>query len=217
LLVGDPNSPNNVAMVRGSGMVAYWRRGRSRVPYCGVFECRDAIGNQKLRDMEPPRHDDWNADLPEKGENRNTKKELDDHIIECVRALAPTSNEKTLVIPELSQYLPDDGESPEDAFDGPSSDGTGSHESFEQTPKAQAIPGRRMGRTPPTRPGGTTPGEGDIEAGGDAAGRDGGEQNDGTGGDKGTKGGGEEESGISGGEDGRTPVLAPNGFWGSKT
>lgn len=179
LLAGDSNAPNRVAMVRGTGMVIYQRRCHSRVPFYGVFECRSETGNRKLRDMEPPRHDDWNADLPEKGENRKTKKELVDHIIECVKAIAPVSTETTLVIPDLSQYLPDDSDSPEDGFDGPPTDGAGRNEGFDRTPQTQTIPGRHMCRIPP---------------------------NTGTGGDRGSESG-VGDSGTPDGDNGRTPVT----------
>jgi len=208
LLTGDADMPNRVAMVRGTGMVIYPRRGRSRVPYCGVFECRNEVGNQRLRTMEPPQHDNWDPDRPEKGANRKTKKELDDHIIACIRELAPVGTEKTLTIPDLSQYLPDDGDSPEDGFDGPQAVGTGKHESFDRTPKTQTIPGQHMGRKSPTQPGGASAGDGEIEGGGDEAGGDeGGGPNDDTGGTKGSEGGGGDDSGTPDGDQGRTPVA----------
>lgn len=203
-LSGDPNFPNHVAMVRATGMVVYHRRGRSRVPYCGVFECRNKAGNEVLRNMEPPRHNDWNPDLPEKCANRKAKKELDDLIIERIKALAPASTEKTIAIPDLNQYLPDDGDTPDDAFDGPPADGEGKTEGFDRTPKTQTIPGQDLSRKQATHPGGGTAGDGDGTSGDDDGGEGGGE-NDGTGGDKGSKGGG--EGGTAGGGGGRTPVT----------
>jgi len=172
-----------------------------------VFECCNPVGNKLLRDMEPPRHDNWDADLPEKGDSTKVKKELDSHIIEYIKALTPVSTETMLAISELDRYLPDDGDTPEDSFDGPSAEGIGKHESFDRTPKIQAIPGKAMDRKPATQPGGQSPGDGDLEAGGeDSGGDEGGPANDGGGGDRGSGGGGGEESGRPGGESGRTPV-----------
>ena len=54
LLTGDPALPKRVAMVRKTGMVIEYKRFNSRVEYCGVFECRNDVGNHRLRDMEPP-------------------------------------------------------------------------------------------------------------------------------------------------------------------
>ncbi len=166
-------------MVRKTGMVVYAKRFHSRVPFCGVFECRNDGGNRRLRDMEPPRHDGWDPDLPEKGNNLKTEREFTEHLRDCIRALAPVGTEKTLAIPDLSQYLPDDGDTPEDGFDGPSAAGDGRHENFDRSPKAQAIPGRPIGRKPPTRPGVASAGEGDEGAGGDGDGDEGGHRTEG--------------------------------------
>lgn len=209
MLVGDSsdsNLPNHVAMIRRTGMVIYHRRSRSNVPFCGVFECRNEKGNQKLRDMEPPRHDDWNGNLPEKGENVATKKELDEFIIKCVKSLAPVSTEQTVIIPDLSQYLPDDSDTPEDGFDGKPTDSDGKHESFDRTPKKQAISGRPLGRKPATQPGNKSLGDGDEDAGG-GEGETGGPPNSGDGGDRGSEGSAEDGSGGDSGDGGRVPVI----------
>lgn len=203
-LSGDPNYPNRAAMVRATGMVVYHRRGRSRVPYVGVFECLNEVGNEVLRQMEPPRHDDWNPDLPEKGANRKAKKELDDLIIDRIKALAPASTEKTIAIPDLNQYLPDDGDSPEDAFDGAPADGAGKEESFDRTTKVQPIQGQSMHKKQAAHPGGGGSGGGGGEGEGDDDGDTGGDSNDGDGGDKGSKGG---EGGSDGANGGRHPVV----------
>ncbi|VTT98818.1 Uncharacterized protein (Fragment) OS=Lysinibacillus fusiformis ZB2 GN=C518_4451 PE=4 SV=1 [Gemmataceae bacterium] len=204
-LSGDQAYPNRVAMVRATGMVVYHRRGRSRVPYVGVFECCNEVGNEVLRQMEPPRHDDWNPDLPEKGENRKAKKVLDDTINARIKGLAPASTEKTIVIPDLSQYLPDDGDTPDEAFDGPPADGVGKNESFDRKTKTQPIPGQNLAKKQPTHPGGGSSGAGDNSGEGDDEGDTGGDSNEGDGGDKGSKGGG--EGGAAGGSNGRHPVL----------
>jgi hypothetical protein len=206
LLVGDQNTPNQIAMVRNTGMVIYHRRVRGRVPCFGVFECRNPVGARLLRNMEPPRHDDWDGDLPEKGENRHLKREVDNFILDCVKALAPVSNEDTLAIPDLNKYLPDDGGTPEDGFEGPPAEGEGTVESFNRTPKAQKLPVSSSRPLPPTQRGGATSGDGDEGAGGSDSGDKGGEQNDGTGGDKGSEGGGGDGDGTAGGDDGCTPV-----------
>ena len=155
--------------------------------------------------MEPPRHDDWDKDLPDKNENTKTKKEFSDFIRECVKALTPVSTEKTITIPDLNRYLPDDGDSPEDAFDGTPA-GEKGQESFDRFPKVEKIEGRTVARAAPTKPGGNAPGEGDDGAEGDGAGDEGGEPNDTDGGDQGGSGGGSDGDGVPGGESGRSPV-----------
>jgi len=203
-LSGDQSYPNYVAMVRSTGMVIYARRGRSRVPYVGVFECCDKYGNEVLRQMEPPRHDDWSADLPEKGANRKVKKELDDLIIDRIKSLAPASTEKVIAIPDLNQYLPDDGDSPEEAFDGASADGEGKNESFDRTAKPQSIQGKSLPKKQALHPGGSSVGAGDESTDGDD-GDQGGDTNETDGGDKGSKGG-KDGNGAAGGSSGRYPV-----------
>ena len=206
LLPGDLEFPNQVAMIRRTGMVIYTRRTRSRVRFSGVFECRDPKGNAALRGMEPPAHDDWDANRPEKGASSKIKKEFDAHIIDCIRKLTPASTETALVIPDLSRYLPDDGDTPEDAFDGPPVDRPGSQESFDRTPKTLAIPGRSLGRLPPTIPGGTTSGEGGGDAGTDEPDEgEEGEQGDDSRQNDRNEGDGD-DSGPPGDEAGRTPV-----------
>jgi hypothetical protein len=54
-------------MVRKTGMVVFAKAFRSVVPFCGIFICKNEVGNKLLRDMEPPRHDVWDPDHPEKG------------------------------------------------------------------------------------------------------------------------------------------------------
>jgi hypothetical protein len=208
-LSGDPAYPNCVAMVRATGMVVYPRRGRSRIPYVGVFECRNDVGNEILRQMEPPRHDDWSPDLPEKGENRKVKKVLDETINARIKGLAPTTTEKTITIPDLSQYLPDDGDTPDDAFGGAAFDGVGAVENFDRHPNTKPIPGRLLPRKQATQPGAGSPG---IDESLDARGNDGEDEGDSgsdpnetDGGDKGSHGGG--EPGATTGASGRQPVL----------
>ena len=111
LLAGNPDLPKKVAMVRKTGMVIYQKMFRSVLPFCGVFLCRNDAGNVILREMEPPRHDDWDQDHPEKGSHRKTADEFSGYIRDCIKELAPVDNQKVLTIPELSQYLPDDDDS----------------------------------------------------------------------------------------------------------
>ena len=69
LLAGE-GLPKKVAMVRKTGMVIYHQSFRALVPFCGVFFCRNKHGNEILRDMEPPRHDAWDQNHPEKNAHR---------------------------------------------------------------------------------------------------------------------------------------------------
>lgn len=206
LIAGDLLYPKEVALVR-RGMVIKYRRFASLLPFVGLFQCTNKVGNEKLRQMEPPQHDNWDPDRPEKGENRKTEREFTEYIRECVKSLAPAITETILSIPGMSLYLPDDGDSPEDAFDGDPVGGDGTKEGLDRTPKITAIPGRKIPKAPPTTPGGATKGTGDAGADGDEAGDAGGESNDGDEGDQGGKGGSEDDSGDLHGDSGRTPII----------
>jgi hypothetical protein len=161
LLAGEQSLPKKVAMVRRTGMVIYQQPFRSLVPYCGVFLCRNETGNCLLRDMEPPRHDDWDSNHPEKNSHRKTFLEFTSFIRDCVQKLAPADNDKVLTIPDLSQYLPDDDESPDEAFDG---EDLSKRESFQRQPDPKKISGRKMDRSRrPMQPDDGRPGDGDLE------------------------------------------------------
>ncbi len=80
--------PKRIAMVRQSGMVIYHKQFRCAIPFCGDFMCRNDVGNALLRDMEPPRHDTWDADSPDKGANRKIETEFVTYIRECIKQLS---------------------------------------------------------------------------------------------------------------------------------
>ncbi|WCJ58252.1 hypothetical protein NXS98_10995 [Fontisphaera persica] len=117
IIAGDPELPKRIAMVRKTGMKIFEKHFRSIVPFCGVFMCRNDIGNKLLREMEPPRHDAWDPDHPEKGANRRIESEYVNFIRECIRKLSQPDDAKVISVPDLSRFLPDDDETPEESFD----------------------------------------------------------------------------------------------------
>ncbi len=144
LSTSDAELPKRVAMVRKTGMVIE-KRGylRSVLPFCGVFLCRNDIGNHILRDMEPPRHDTWDPDHPEKGANKKIEHEYMTFIRECIRKLVPVDDSKVIAIPDLNRFLPDDEESDEESFDG--NESTSSRiETPDRSPLPEKILGRRI-------------------------------------------------------------------------
>lgn len=66
LMAGEAELPKRIAMVRKTGMKIFEKAFRSIIPFCGVFMCRSDDGNKLLREMEPPRHDTWDAEPPRK-------------------------------------------------------------------------------------------------------------------------------------------------------
>lgn len=135
-LSGD-NLRKRIAMIRKPGMVVYQQdRLQSILPFAGVFICRNEAGNEILREMEPPRHDIWDQDHPEKGANRKIKSEYMDFIRSCLRELINFDQSKSLSIPNLNRFLPDDDddETPEEIFD------SGDEKTIKETPERSALP-----------------------------------------------------------------------------
>jgi hypothetical protein len=141
LYVGDIDLPKRIAMVRKTGMVIF-QRGylRSVLPFCGVFICRNEEGNRLLREMEPPRHDVWDPDHPEKGVNKKIETEYMSFIRSCIKKLMPVDDSKVISIPGLNRFLPDDDETPEEVFDA------GEAASKEETPDRSPLPEKIEGR-----------------------------------------------------------------------
>ena len=113
---GDPSFPNRVSMIRKSGMVIFQKRFQSPTRFCGVFICEDQEGNERLREMEPPRHDVWDPNHPEKGQNRKIETEYVGFIRDSLRALADNDDAQQIEISELSRFLPDDEDTPDETF-----------------------------------------------------------------------------------------------------
>lgn len=143
LMAGDAELPKRIAMVRKTGMKIYEKSFRSVIPFCGVFMCRNDHGNKLLREMEPPRHDVWDADHPEKGVNRKIESEYVNFIRDCIRKLTPADESKVISIPGLNRFLPDDDETPEESFDGALKE-EHREETPDRSPLPEKIPGRKM-------------------------------------------------------------------------
>ena len=69
--------------------------------------------------MEPPKHDLWDADLPEKGVNKHIEKEFVDYIKQCIRNLSVKDDSTVIAVPEVSRFLPDDEDAQDDDNGGP--------------------------------------------------------------------------------------------------
>ncbi|MCY7358786.1 MAG: hypothetical protein LH609_15265 [Rudanella sp.] len=106
--IGDANLPNRVAMIRKTGMVIYKHTFRGiRLKFAGAFVCVNEVGNTILRNMEPPRHDEWDLDRPEKGASRKYLNEYKNWLRKILLDLSPKVESTTLEVDELADYLPD--------------------------------------------------------------------------------------------------------------
>jgi hypothetical protein len=191
LSTGDNDLPKKIAMIRRPGMVVFPKPFRSIIPFCGVFICKNEIGNKLLRDMEPPRHDVWDPDHPEKGVNKKIEAEYVHFIRDCIKNLTAGDDTKVIAVPGLSRFLPDDDDSPEEAFEAGEEKRA---ESPNRSPLPEKIEGkkidpRRTSSQPDVSAEGEGEGEGDVGGGGGDDGAGGG---DGKGG-KGSAGGGQGE------------------------
>lgn len=188
LSAGDAELPKRIAMVRKTGMKIFEKPFRSMIPFCGVFMCRNDQGNKLLREMEPPRHDTWDADHPEKGANRKIESEYVNFIRDCIRNLTPVDESKVISIPGLNRFLPDDDETPEESFNGEHEEDS-NKENADRKQLPAKIPGRKMdSRAKPMQPDHQKQ---DDEGENEGEGREGFEG--GSGGSEGSGGGGEGE------------------------
>jgi len=159
--VGENDLPKKITMVRKTGMKIFEKAFRAVMPYCGVFLCRSEAGNSLLREMEPPRHDNWDPNHPEKGANKKTEAEYVSFIRDCLKKLAPVDESKVITIPGLSKFLPDDDETPEETFGGTDEDAK--QETPERRPLPQKINGQRLDpRRRHMQPDGTKPRDGEY-------------------------------------------------------
>jgi len=167
LSTGDNELPNRVAMVRATGMVVFQKQFRSNVRFCGVFICGNETGNKLLREMEPPKHDIWDPDHPDKGENKKIESEYRHFIRDSIKTLSPTDDSKVISVPDLSRFLPDDDDSPEEEFEGEGD--KQSRESADRRKLPEKIEGKKLDlRKSSSQPDHIEPGEGDedVEGGG---------------------------------------------------
>jgi len=163
LMAGEAELPKCIAMVRKTGMKIFEKRFRSIIPFCGVFMCRNDEGNKLLREMEPPRHDVWDADHPEKGANRKIESEYVHFLRDCIKKLTPVDESKVISIPGLNRFLPDDDETPEESFDGTLKEGY-RQETPQRSPLPEKIPGRKVdARAKPMQPDHLKPADADSE------------------------------------------------------
>lgn len=103
--------PKSVQMMRKSKMVVYTIGNYRVLPeqYAAVFICESDEGNKLLRDLEPPAHDEWDAER-NKQFGKQVRKEYLDFIRNSLRDMADDKEAQPEDIPELSKWLPEDEE-----------------------------------------------------------------------------------------------------------
>jgi hypothetical protein len=172
LVSGDTTYPKKVCMTRQIGMVIYAaQRFRSYRPFAGLFICDSHEGNAYLRQLEPPRHNEWNAsradDVPEA---KRVLQNVRNWINQCLRELNPDEDARESDVPELNRYLPDEEEEPL-ADDSENARESGGEDGIVTAPVSQPLILQEVPPRPPASqpaPGGAAPEDGNEE--GDGAG-----------------------------------------------
>lgn len=99
-----------VALMRKSRMLIKNKRFHSPKAFIGLFICDDKMGNEKLRDLEPPQHNDWEPKRTENG--TSIIKELEEWIRSCLKEMTRADDVDISAIPGLEKYfqLPEDAD-----------------------------------------------------------------------------------------------------------
>jgi len=95
-------------MVRKTGMrICDYQPKACRVPFSGLFICRDPEGNKLLRQLEPPKHDSWDPKRLEGDAGKQALDEIKLWIRDEVKKLNPLFSGKSFNESELAKYVPD--------------------------------------------------------------------------------------------------------------
>lgn len=103
---------NKFVMIRKNGIVIEDRLFRSRLRVSGVFECTNEIGNELLRRMEPPCHDEWDPKWMDEDEDLGKKAEGEVRrcIREAIEKVTLPSGAETGSVTGLENLLPMEGD-----------------------------------------------------------------------------------------------------------
>ncbi len=103
------NFPQKVSYIRQTGMIIQKKSIVSVNDYAGVFVCEDEKGNQILRKMENPAHDEWNKDNAAEHDNyeraKEVEKEIRSFISDSIKNLTSTNIPSSVRIGDLEDYL----------------------------------------------------------------------------------------------------------------
>lgn len=114
----DENYPNKVTYIRQTGMVIE-KKPTGAVSECAaVFVCEDKLGNEILREMENPEHDEWDKNNAKRTrfekEAEAADREIRKFLKDSFDSLSTTDTTKASPIPGLEKYLNLPGEEDSD-------------------------------------------------------------------------------------------------------
>lgn len=108
LLTGD-NLPKKTVWLRSPLMVVREKRTQTPVPFAAVLLCDSPEGNELLRLMEPPEHNDWTdkrAPRERKSAAKNALKAIQEFVRDSVREAGTLNPGELHDIPALQELLP---------------------------------------------------------------------------------------------------------------
>jgi hypothetical protein len=125
ILLGE-DLPKRVAVLRNGMLITEDLEGLRKFgdfkEFVAVLECKSTKGNELLRAMEPPRHDDFEPDrLPTEKDKRRGRlalKELSKWVRDMLRRHAQNPVSEVTSIDELAEFFAGEGEGGVDARDG---------------------------------------------------------------------------------------------------
>lgn len=103
-----PEFNGTISYFRKSNMLieSNGKRGNSpHMGYAGVFVCEDSHGNQLLKRLENPRHDQWSAKNTKHSESKKALKSLEEFITKCYQDFYSIQPGATLILSKLNEFL----------------------------------------------------------------------------------------------------------------
>lgn len=119
---------DKIAYVRDLQMLVFSKKNKTNYGFNAVFYCDDEKGNEILRMLENPAHDEWSAvNWPmktQKGYAKQVLKEIEDYKNECLATLFESNNKAAIDIKGLEQflYIPTSLDDNEEKFGSPNED-----------------------------------------------------------------------------------------------
>lgn len=113
---------DKIAYIRDLQMLVFSKKNKTNYGFNAVFYCDDKKGNEMLRMLENPAHDEWSvANWPiktQKGYANQVLKEIEDYKNECIADLFESKNKIAIDIIGLEQflYIPTSLDEDEDKF-----------------------------------------------------------------------------------------------------
>ncbi|MFA5011120.1 MAG: hypothetical protein WC644_04120 [Ignavibacteria bacterium] len=116
--------PSRTVFLRRPKMIVYKKTDRRGIDYAGVFVCENEKGNEILRRMENPQHNEWKKNNYKENDKphpdaKKAEEELKAFVKECMESLMSNESGKPQQILELNKYI----NIPEDLL--PDNDGNG--------------------------------------------------------------------------------------------